>query len=98
MEEVRRFVEDCLLAVGAPLEAAKAQAALLVHADTVGHYSHGINRLGEFLGKCLPVFFQFQNCPVLLKKCCFICIIFIESLITGARNRLSSRRLWSTKN
>ena len=47
LEEVRRFMEDSLKVLGAPDSEAKAHADLLVHADTVGHYSHGLNRLGE---------------------------------------------------
>lgn len=49
VEEARRFMEDSLTAVGAPVSEAKAQADLLIHADTVGHYSHGLNRLGIVL-------------------------------------------------
>lgn len=49
IDEVRRFMEESLVAAGAPLEEAKAHADLLLHADIVGHFSHGLNRLGEFL-------------------------------------------------
>ncbi|CAG9795564.1 unnamed protein product, partial [Diatraea saccharalis] len=45
VEEVRRFIEDCLRSVGAPDSEAKAHAALLLHADVTGHFSHGLNRL-----------------------------------------------------
>lgn len=51
IEDVRRFMEDSLMAVGAPETEAKAQAALLLHADVTGHFSHGLNRLGKFLNK-----------------------------------------------
>ncbi|KAL4721339.1 hypothetical protein ACJJTC_006485 [Scirpophaga incertulas] len=49
VEEVRRFMEESLKAVGAPEEAAKAQTDLLLHADTVGHFSHGLNRLAFYI-------------------------------------------------
>lgn len=48
LEEARRFMVDSLKAVGAPETEAEAHADLLMHADTVGHYSHGLNRLCEF--------------------------------------------------
>ncbi|KAJ8717396.1 hypothetical protein PYW08_005795 [Mythimna loreyi] len=59
LEEVRRFMEDCLKAVGAPESEAQAHADLLMHADTVGHYSHGLNRLEFYIndirnGACEP--------------------------------------------
>ncbi|KAF9424968.1 hypothetical protein HW555_000269 [Spodoptera exigua] len=52
LEEVRRFMEDSLKAVGAPESEAKAHADLLMHADTVGHYSHGLNRLEFYINDC----------------------------------------------
>lgn len=47
IEEVRRFMEDSLKVVGVPESEAKEHAALLLHADLVGHFSHGLNRLGK---------------------------------------------------
>nr|XP_049700986.1 (2R)-3-sulfolactate dehydrogenase (NADP(+)) isoform X2 [Helicoverpa armigera] len=52
LEEVRRFMEDSLKAVGVPESEAKAHADLLMHADTVGHYSHGLNRLEFYINDC----------------------------------------------
>ncbi|XP_047031076.1 (2R)-3-sulfolactate dehydrogenase (NADP(+)) [Helicoverpa zea] len=52
LEEVRRFMEDSLKAVGTPESEAKAHADLLMHADTVGHYSHGLNRLEFYINDC----------------------------------------------
>lgn len=46
VEEVRRFMVDSLVVVGAPKPEAEAHADLLLYADTVGHFSHGLNRLG----------------------------------------------------
>jgi len=44
-EELQRFGEDCLVAVGTNREHAAAHIAVLVEADRRGHYSHGFNRL-----------------------------------------------------
>ena len=45
--EVRYFVQTCMMQVGAKEEHASSLAELLVSADTRGHYSHGLNRLGD---------------------------------------------------
>ncbi|XP_026743777.1 uncharacterized protein LOC113505333 [Trichoplusia ni] len=68
LEEVRRFMEDALKSVGAPESEARAHADLLMHADTVGHYSHGLNRLEFYVNDC-----QTGTCipaakPVILKE------------------------------
>lgn len=47
LEEAERFMVESLVAGGAPLSEAKAHADLLLHADIVGHFSHGMNRLGK---------------------------------------------------
>lgn len=47
-EEVRTFIEECLVSVEAPLKEARAHADLLLHADSTGHFSHGLNRLGGY--------------------------------------------------
>lgn len=47
IDEVKRFMSDCALAVGVPQSHAKALADLLAEADYRGHYSHGMNRLGR---------------------------------------------------
>lgn len=49
LTEARRFMVDCLMAVGCCSENAEAMADVLVAADYRGHYSHGMNRLGEYL-------------------------------------------------
>ena len=46
-EELRAFVVRCMTAVGVVKDHAKDLAELLVAADYRGHYSHGLNRLGE---------------------------------------------------
>lgn len=48
MYEARRFMEDCLIAVGTCKQFAGEMADVLIAADSRGHYSHGMNRLGEF--------------------------------------------------
>lgn len=49
LEEVRRFMEQILMAVDVPESEARAHADLLLHADSVGHKSHGLNRLSKFV-------------------------------------------------
>ncbi|XP_022116764.2 (2R)-3-sulfolactate dehydrogenase (NADP(+)) [Pieris rapae] len=68
IDEVLRFMEESLAAAGAPLAEAKAQADLLIHADLVGHFSHGLNRLELYIndmknGICKPA-----ARPVILKE------------------------------
>lgn len=45
LREGRRFIIECLQAVGTPQKHAEAQADLLIEADYRGHFSHGMNRL-----------------------------------------------------
>lgn len=47
LQEAKRFLKDCLMAVNTSEEAAEQLAEVLVAADYRGHYSHGLNRLGE---------------------------------------------------
>ena len=57
--EVRSFAQSCLIRAGATEEHAASLAELLVAADTRGHFSHGLNRLGK---RCnLPVLFTFLH-------------------------------------
>ncbi|KAL7857750.1 hypothetical protein AOLI_G00178520 [Acnodon oligacanthus] len=46
--EVQAFIEHCMLAVGTRPSHARSLAEVLVEGDMRGHYSHGLNRLGEF--------------------------------------------------
>lgn len=50
--EARRFAEACVESVGVKESHGKLLAELLVAADTRGHYSHGLNRLGEKRKMC----------------------------------------------
>ena len=45
-QEVRCFVQRCMVAVGTQRDHADSLAEVLVVADERGHYSHGLNRLG----------------------------------------------------
>ena len=47
LSEVRSFVNRCMVSVGTNPEHADILAELLMTADHRGHYSHGINRLGN---------------------------------------------------
>ncbi|CAH2984713.1 unnamed protein product [Chilo suppressalis] len=68
LEEVRRFMEDCLMAVGAPDSEAKAHAALLLHADVTGHFSHGLNRLVFYINDIEKGATDPNGKPVVLKE------------------------------
>jgi len=45
--EVTAFIERCMVAVGTKPAHAKALADNLTMADYRGHFSHGLNRLGD---------------------------------------------------
>ena len=47
VKEVQRFVIDSMVKAGTRRDHATALADVLVAADYRGHYSHGLNRLGE---------------------------------------------------
>lgn len=47
VEEVSKFVQRCMGSVGTNREHARQLAQLLVAADCRGHFSHGLNRLGN---------------------------------------------------
>ncbi|KAK5642467.1 hypothetical protein RI129_008634 [Pyrocoelia pectoralis] len=49
LKEGRRFIVECLQAVGTPQKHAEAQADLLIEADYRGHFSHGMNRLQMYI-------------------------------------------------
>lgn len=49
IDEVKRFIVDCFVAVKTPREHAEMMADLLASADYRGHYSHGMNRLEFYL-------------------------------------------------
>ena len=54
VQEVSAFVQRCMCRIGTNPDHAKQLAELLVAADSRGHFSHGLNRLGKLIifGKC----------------------------------------------
>lgn len=68
IEEARRFMEQSLMAVQTPESEAKAHADLLVHADIVGHFSHGLNRLEFYINDILSKATVPTAKPVILKE------------------------------
>ena len=54
VSEVAAFVRRCMVAVGTPEEHAASLSDILVAADSRGHYSHGLNRLGKKPYATLP--------------------------------------------
>lgn len=49
IDEVKRFIVDCFVAVKTPKKHAELMANLLASADYRGHFSHGMNRLEMYL-------------------------------------------------
>lgn len=45
--EMENFMERCMLAVGTKPDHAKSLASCLIAGDYRGHFSHGLNRLGN---------------------------------------------------
>ena len=54
VDEVFGFVKRCMVKVGAAEAHAVSQAELLVTADSRGHFSHGLNRLGKCNASATP--------------------------------------------
>ena len=54
-QEVKRFVTECMVAVGAAGKHGEILADTLVAADRRGHYSHGLNRLGQPVASSMKV-------------------------------------------
>ena len=48
-DEMENFMERCMLAAGSVPAHAKALASCLIAGDHRGHFSHGLNRLGQNL-------------------------------------------------
>ena len=49
-DEMENFMERCMLTVGTKKDHAKSMASCLIAADYRGHFSHGLNRLGDLNG------------------------------------------------
>ena len=48
-QEAKRFMVEAMVDVGTVQQHAEQMADVLVAADYRGHYSHGLNRLGEYI-------------------------------------------------
>jgi LDH2 family malate/lactate/ureidoglycolate dehydrogenase len=46
-DEMSNFMERCMLSVGTQKSHAQSLAECLITGDDRGHYSHGLNRLGN---------------------------------------------------
>ncbi|XP_049876985.1 uncharacterized oxidoreductase YjmC [Pectinophora gossypiella] len=68
IEEARRFMEESLQSVGTPAQQAKDHAALLLHADMTGHFSHGLNRLELYINDIRSGATDAKAQPVVLKQ------------------------------
>ena len=85
IEEVSKFVQRCMCCIGTNPEHARQLAELLVAADCRGHFSHGLNRLGNnnscyctcrFVIKvCIKKFFR-HIIRVTLHKCIYNIMLF----------------------
>uniref|UniRef100_A0A915DDF8 Malate dehydrogenase n=1 Tax=Ditylenchus dipsaci TaxID=166011 RepID=A0A915DDF8_9BILA len=49
VDQMRQFVHDCMVSVGANPQQSLQLADLLISADMRGHYSHGLNRLRIYM-------------------------------------------------
>ncbi|KAJ3649959.1 hypothetical protein Zmor_021672 [Zophobas morio] len=68
LSDARRFISDCMVAVGTPREYGDILAENLIEADYRGHYSHGMNRLDMYVrdvqgGLCDP-----KAAPCIIKE------------------------------
>lgn len=88
IDEVKRFIVDCFVAVKTPHDHAQMMADLLVGADYRGHFSHGLNRLEFYLNdirtgalcaeakpKILKVSFM-NSSPIITNECYSVQKIF----------------------
>ncbi|XP_068218658.1 uncharacterized oxidoreductase YjmC-like isoform X1 [Palaemon carinicauda] len=67
-DDVRRFITDCMKAVGVPQENALLMADILVEADKRGHYSHGLLRTEMYLADMLKKLCDPCATPTVLKE------------------------------
>jgi LDH2 family malate/lactate/ureidoglycolate dehydrogenase len=68
LDECRRFIVDCMLAVGTPRPNAEALANILIEADYRGHYSHGMNRIEMYLSEAQNGICKVDASPEILKE------------------------------
>eukprot|EP00794_Sanderia_malayensis_P008124 gene8124-8994_t len=67
-QRVFDFVKSCMLATEVDPTHATDLATLLVTADKRGHFSHGINRLGMYVGDILDKTTSKNGAPVVIKE------------------------------
>lgn len=68
LAEAKRFIRDCMEAVGTPRNHAEALGDLLVEADYRGHYSHGMNRLELYINDITGGTCDSKAVPKILKE------------------------------
>ncbi|XP_017781988.1 PREDICTED: uncharacterized oxidoreductase YjmC isoform X2 [Nicrophorus vespilloides] len=68
LNEGKRFIVDCMVAVGTPKNHADALANLLIEADYRGHYSHGMNRLEIYVNDINAGVCDARASPTILKE------------------------------
>lgn len=67
IDDVKRFMIDCFLAVKTPQKHAELMADLLVSADYRGHFSHGMNRIEFYLNDIEKGAISGAGAPTILK-------------------------------
>ncbi|CAG7724823.1 unnamed protein product [Allacma fusca] len=67
-EEVKRFVSDCMVKIGTPVNNAEALAEVLISADYRGHYSHGLNRLDLYVKDVSSKVCDSEVTPTIVKE------------------------------
>ncbi|XP_067004736.2 uncharacterized oxidoreductase YjmC [Anabrus simplex] len=68
LPEVKRFIVDCLMKVGANRGPALEMAELLAAADYRGHYSHGMNRVDRYVNDIQKKIVEPNATPVILQE------------------------------
>ncbi|KAI4466948.1 oxidoreductase-related [Holotrichia oblita] len=68
LSESKRFISECLQAVGTPKNHADEMGDLLVEADYRGHYSHGMNRLEMYINDVKSGTCDGKAVPKILKE------------------------------
>ncbi|XP_044744357.1 uncharacterized oxidoreductase YjmC-like [Coccinella septempunctata] len=66
--EVKRFIFDCMRAVGTPDDYSQQMAEILADADYRGHFSHGMNRLAMYIDQIEKKMCDNKAKPKILKE------------------------------
>lgn len=67
INEIKRFMVDCFVAVNTPIKHAELMADLLVSADYRGHFSHGMNRIEFYINDIQTGALSNTAVPTILK-------------------------------